>query len=102
MGQIPQPMHDIADRDRRSGQQTAHGADEENGDADGFGLPRMWRSLEIGGEAQVEAGNDDEESGPEYLLPSSLEDSSKHTMLPIAPSKPITTYNIATTSPPMN
>jgi hypothetical protein len=37
----------------------------------------MWRSLEIGGEAQVEAGNDDEESGPEYLLPSSLEDSSK-------------------------
>src|SRR5262249_58337808 len=77
MGQIPEPMHDIADRDSRSGKQSTHSASKENRDADCFSLPGMRRGAEIGGEAQVEGGDHDKERGPEYLFPSSLEDASK-------------------------
>src|SRR6266496_4578546 len=77
MDQIPQPVHDVTDRDRQSGKQSSHRTNEENGDADHFGLPDMRRGAKIGGEAEVKGGNDDEERGPEDLFPSSLEDASK-------------------------
>ena len=66
MGQIPQPVHDVTDRDRQSGKQPSHRTNEENGDADHFGLPDMRRGAKIGGEAEVKGGNDDEERGPVY------------------------------------
>src|SRR6266536_27501 len=70
MDQIPQPVHDVTDRDRQSGKQPSHRTNEENGDADHFGLPDMRRGAKIG-------GDNDEERGPEDLFPSSLEDASK-------------------------
>jgi hypothetical protein len=41
MGDIPEPMHDIPNRDSESGKQPTHGANKENGNADNFSLPRM-------------------------------------------------------------
>src|SRR5262245_51214841 len=74
MGEVPEPMHDVAYRDGRSRQKPTRGANEKNANADELGLPRMRRSLEIGGEAQIEASDDDEERGPKNLFPASLED----------------------------
>jgi hypothetical protein len=34
MGEIPEPVHDIADRDGGSGEQSAHGANKKNANAD--------------------------------------------------------------------
>src|SRR5262249_24813691 len=41
MGEVPEPMHDVADRDGRSRQQPARGANEKNANADELGLPSM-------------------------------------------------------------
>ena len=41
MGQIPEPMHDIANRDSGSGKQPTHGTKKENDNADYFSLPSM-------------------------------------------------------------
>src|SRR4029077_18261883 len=36
MGEIPEPMHDIAKRDSRAGKQPTQSASKENGNADDF------------------------------------------------------------------
>src|SRR5262249_56884607 len=71
-------MDDKANWKSRSGKQSAQRTNKEDGDADQFGSPSMRRGCEIGSEAQVESGNHDQETGPEYLFPSSLEHSSKN------------------------
>jgi hypothetical protein len=68
-------MHDIANCNSRLEQQPTYSANKENGNADDFGLPSMRRGPEIGSEAEVKGSNHDKERGPEYLFPSSLEDS---------------------------
>jgi hypothetical protein len=39
MGQIPKPMHDIADRDSRSEKQPNHSTKKENDNDDDFSSP---------------------------------------------------------------
>jgi hypothetical protein len=102
MGQVSEPVHDVAERDRRSGKQPSHRTNEENGDADQFGLPGMRRGAEIGGEAEVKAAMTTRNEAQKICSQRPWKMRRKTTMLPIAPSKPITAYNMATTSPPMN